>query len=65
MSYMSEKDEDTVFNSLSPSQKRQYFENLRGNGVNVNRALDSVVGPVWFDRDGDPKGGLHRHDDKR
>lgn len=60
MSWQSEKDEDRVFNSLSETERRQYFRELRESGENVARALDTTVGPVWFDKDGDPKGHRHR-----
>ncbi len=56
MSYRSEKEEDIAFNSLSESQKRQYFENYGESGGNVRGSLDDVLGPVWFNRDGSPRG---------
>lgn len=55
MSYFSEKEEDRVFYSLSPQQKKEYFQHYRESG-NVRAALDSVVGKVWFDEDGSPRG---------
>lgn len=60
MSWQSEKEEDATFNSLSGAERRRYFEEYRQNGGDVQRALDAVVGPVWFDRDGAPKGHRHR-----
>ena len=56
MSYQSEKEEDDAFNSLSESQKRQYFKNHEESGDNVRESLDAVLGPVWFNRDGSPRG---------
>ena len=55
MSYQSEKEEDEAFNSLSISQRREYFIQLRLTG-NVGVSLDNVLGPVWFNRDGSPRG---------
>jgi len=55
MSYLSEKEEDRVFYSLSPQQREQYFQQYRESG-SVRTALDAVVGPVWFNQDGSPKG---------
>ena len=57
---MMEKEEDRVFSSLSRQQKRHYFDHLHENGGNVPAALDDIVGPVWFDKDGDPKGQRNR-----
>ena len=56
MSYQSEKEEDTAFYSLSESQKRQYFERYKESGGNVRGSLDTVLGPVWFNQDGSPRG---------
>lgn len=60
MSWQSERDEDEVFNSLSTSERRQYFEQLRQNGGNVAVSLDAIVGEVWFDEDDAPKGHRNR-----
>lgn len=60
MSWQSEKEEDRVFNSLSATERRRYFRQYHQNGGDVREALDTVVGPVWFDRDGAPKGHRHR-----
>ncbi len=64
MSYQSEKEEDTAFHSLSESEKRQYFEHYKESGGNVRGSLDAVLGPVWFNRDGSPRGNriLGRND---
>ncbi len=56
MSYQSEKEEDTAFHSLSENQKRQYFREYKESGGNVRGSLDAVLGPVWFNRDGSPRG---------
>ena len=55
MSYRSEKEEDEVFHSLSPQQREQYFRRYRESG-DIRAALDEVVGPVWFNEDGSPRG---------
>lgn len=55
MSYQSEKEEDEVFNSLSREQRANYFREYRSTG-DVRGSLDSVLGSVWFDRDGAPRG---------
>jgi len=56
MSYQSEKEEDAAFNSLSEDQRRRYFEHYRESGGDVRGSLDAVLGPVWFDQDGSPRG---------
>jgi len=55
MSYQSEKEEDRAFNSLS-KQREAYFRQYRESGGNVGNSLDAVLGPVWFDGDGAPRG---------
>lgn len=58
MSYLSEKEEDRAFNSLSPKERQKYFENYRESG-DVRGSLDTVLGPTWFNPDGSPRGHLH------
>lgn len=60
MSWQSQKDEDRAFNSLSSSERQRYFRELKENEGRVDAALDATVGPVWFDKDGDPKGSRNR-----
>ncbi|MDO8510033.1 MAG: hypothetical protein Q7S15_00190 [bacterium] len=62
MSYRSEKEEDTAFNSLNDQERQQYQEHYRQSGGDVRGALDKVLGPTWFNQDGTPRG--HRHSGK-
>ncbi len=59
MSYLSDKEEDEAFHSLSEEERRRYFAALKNNN-DVSCALDTVLGSTWFDQDGDPKGNRNR-----
>lgn len=56
MSYQSEKEEDQVFASLSPRERKLYEREYKERGGDVRGALDAVVGPRWFNSDGSPRG---------
>lgn len=62
MSYLSEKEEDQAFYSLNKEEQQKYFDHYRRSGGDVRSSLDQVLGPVWFNRDGTPRG--HRYSGK-
>lgn len=53
-----DQDEDEAFKSLGPRQEAKYFRYLEKYKGNVEKALDAVLGSVWFNKDGTPKGSL-------
>jgi hypothetical protein len=53
-----DKDEDEAFKSLGPRQEAMNFRFLEKYKGNVEKALDAVLGTVWFNTDGTPKGTL-------